>query len=796
MKPTTIFKSTFFFLFSFFLLNCNSLFAETKTWTAATDSNWAVGSNWEPTGTPTATDEVVIPNLTPPTIEDGTTVSIKSLVVQFNASLSIENNAILNIDGSANTGFFNAGTISNSGQINIGASGAIGHSGIVNHKTFTNEIGGEINIDQIGGHGIYSNSGAQFTNKGTIHIGANKTISLDGIHNRGNFTNESEGEITSDRAKHGINNYAFQAVFTNKGKITIGAIAQVHANGYYNNAGRVNNSGEGEINIVDARWAGIANQWSFFASAKFVNHACATIRTSVRIHNTRDFENYGFIFSNYCDNHFTGKDGGYYPHNPYFLNKGTIEDLHNSFGEFTFPLNNKGLIISPTCGGAAVFSDILTIDNNNHFTVSTDWYSDSALTMDAGDYDSDTNTFTASNPVETATFYMEVTDDNNPTCKEVMAINIGIKTAITSNGPTICLGEDLELGENLDCSTFTRNTAWQWSGPNGFTSNLQNPTIPNASAAATGTYTLTVTNAVSCTATTSISIEASSPYLASSGLEGTSGTGQITYMAEVCSGTAPYTANFVSTGGFATLNELPSENASCLNYQIIYSNPTDWTLTISDASGCTVPSLSSDDILSISSYAVTPETCVGDEDGTITIEVEGGDDNCDEYTYNWSGPSGFSETNTDMVTGNTIEDLASGTYNVTVTDCDGTTTVQTGIYVSRANVGGRSGRGRSGGCKTGGNEAFDEINQMNVYPNPFAERTLVEFSLPVTSNVWLSVYSIDGRKVASILEGERLEGEILQRYDFDASNLDSGMYLLELQTEFGLRQHQQLAIVK
>ena len=43
---------------------------------------------------------------------------------------------------------------------------------------------------------------------------------------------------------------------------------------------------------------------------------------------------------------------------------------------------------------------------------------------------------------------------------------------------------------------------------------------------------------------------------------------------------------------------------------------------------------------------------------------------------------------------------------------------------------------------------------------------------------------------------EEVEGETLKRFGFDAEGLQSGMYILELQTDSGLRQHQQLVVVK
>ena len=60
----------------------------------------------------------------------------------------------------------------------------------------------------------------------------------------------------------------------------------------------------------------------------------------------------------------------------------------------------------------------------------------------------------------------------------------GAVVTATNNGP-ICSGGTLQLG-TAAMGTYT------WTGPNGFTSNLQNPTIPNVTAAAAGTYTVTV----------------------------------------------------------------------------------------------------------------------------------------------------------------------------------------------------------------------------------------------------------------------------------------------------------------
>lgn len=57
----------------------------------------------------------------------------------------------------------------------------------------------------------------------------------------------------------------------------------------------------------------------------------------------------------------------------------------------------------------------------------------------------------------------------------------------TSNSP-VCIGEDLQLN-----ASNVPGAAYQWSGPNGFISNIQNPVVPAVTSANAGIYSLTIT---------------------------------------------------------------------------------------------------------------------------------------------------------------------------------------------------------------------------------------------------------------------------------------------------------------
>lgn len=80
--------------------------------------------------------------------------------------------------------------------------------------------------------------------------------------------------------------------------------------------------------------------------------------------------------------------------------------------------------------------------------------------------------------------------------------------AMADNGGPYCPGQTIALYADGGVS-------YKWTGPAGFASTLQNPTIPRAAAANAGTYTVTVTDAFSCTsqASTVVSLDATPPTL-------------------------------------------------------------------------------------------------------------------------------------------------------------------------------------------------------------------------------------------------------------------------------------------
>ena len=70
------------------------------------------------------------------------------------------------------------------------------------------------------------------------------------------------------------------------------------------------------------------------------------------------------------------------------------------------------------------------------------------------------------------------------------------------------------------------------------------------------------------------------------------------------------------------------------------------------------------------------------------------------------------------------------------------------------------------------------------YPNPFNPSTKISFGLPQKSNVILRVFNALGEQVAELVNQSLEAGT--HSYNFDASNLTSGVYIYSLQTDAGV----------
>jgi hypothetical protein len=72
-----------------------------------------------------------------------------------------------------------------------------------------------------------------------------------------------------------------------------------------------------------------------------------------------------------------------------------------------------------------------------------------------------------------------------------------------------------------------------------------------------------------------------------------------------------------------------------------------------------------------------------------------------------------------------------------------------------------------------------DLQLAQNYPNPFNPTTTISYTLPVGGTVFLKVYALDGREVATLVHENQSVGE--HNVQFDASHLASGVYVYRLQ---------------
>ena len=224
----------------------------------------------------------------------------------------------------------------------------------------------------------------------------------------------------------------------------------------------------------------------------------------------------------------------------------------------------------------------------------------------------------------------------------VLAASAGSQTNVSCNGGS-------NGSATVSVTGGTTGYTYSWS-PSGGTS-------ATASGLSAGNYTVTVTDANSCTATRSFAITQPTVLAASAGSRtnvscngGSNGTATV----NVSGGTGTYTYSWSPSGGTsATATGLIAGN---------------YTVTVTDANSCTTTqsfTITEPSALSVTAGSQTNVSCNRGSNGSATVSVTGGTSG---YTYLWSPSGGTSATATA---------LSAGTYTCTVTDANGCTATQT-----------------------------------------------------------------------------------------------------------------------
>jgi hypothetical protein len=138
-----------------------------------------------------------------------------------------------------------------------------------------------------------------------------------------------------------------------------------------------------------------------------------------------------------------------------------------------------------------------------------------------------------------------------------------------------------------------------------------------------------------------------------------------------------------------------------------------------------------------------------------------------------AGPDGSSITSAGIFTWMPRTNQAGKSYVVTVKITDGTlSTFHSETITASSTI-------------TGVEDEFSGIptehKLLQNYPNPFNPSTTIVFGLPKESNVRLTVFNLLGQEVAMLLDKTMAAG--FHKVDFDASNLNTGLYVYKIQAD-------------
>jgi hypothetical protein len=231
-----------------------------------------------------------------------------------------------------------------------------------------------------------------------------------------------------------------------------------------------------------------------------------------------------------------------------------------------------------------------------------------------------------------------------------VVVNATPATPTASNGGPYCEGATIAL------STPTVSGAtYSWTGPNGFTSSLQNPTRANATPADAGTYSVTVTvnGCTSAAGTTNVAVNTipATPTASNGGQYCEGAT--IALSTPTVSGA---TYSWTGPNGFTSSTQNPTRSNATMADAGTYSV----TVTVN---GCTSAAGTTNVVVNATPATPTASNggpyCEGATIALSTPTVSGA-------TYSWTGPNGFTSSDQNPTRSNATT-ADGGTYSVTVT---------------------------------------------------------------------------------------------------------------------------------
>lgn len=269
---------------------------------------------------------------------------------------------------------------------------------------------------------------------------------------------------------------------------------------------------------------------------------------------------------------YTGANAGTYHVRIYSTTTNSCVDRVLTYTISPTSVPNAGLDGSRVICGNSNGINLFTILNGTYDTGGT-WVEITSSGMLIGN-----NWLPAGLPTGTYIFKYIVNGFCNSTDDSTVTITLspGVTVPVINADTSYCTGDDIEFSIQA-----IPNAIYQWSGPDNFSSSLQNPTIPNATAANAGTYTVTATIG-QCQSQAAIEIinNPAPEYTYTKSCD--SGAFKVEIIAAQGSSFDPATATYSWTG--------PNNFTSTANPLILTNQPPgNYTVIVTSNEGCFMP---------------------------------------------------------------------------------------------------------------------------------------------------------------------------------------------------------------
>ena len=280
---------------------------------------------------------------------------------------------------------------------------------------------------------------------------------------------------------------------------------------------------------------------------------------------------------------------------------------------------------------------------------------------------SSTETCTIPNGQTGEYYILIITNFSNQPCNIIFSQTGGTGTTdctilpppCSSNSP-ICIGQTLQLSANS-----VNDATYMWTGPNGFTANVQNPSIPNAQPVNSGDYYLRIAvNGQPSPDSSKTTVYIYEP-VANAGNDTTIPNGVFTVLhGNASGGSGAYHYHWSPE---ALLVDPDLQNPTTVN---LFSSTIFGLKITDDTAGCTandnVTVNISGGALGVGATATPSEICFG-----VTTQLQAiGSGGAGSYTYQWTGTDGFSST----IQNPTVQPASTTTYTVVINDGYNTST--------------------------------------------------------------------------------------------------------------------------